>query len=438
MALAVLVAVDESDAYANLLLPVRIARARLSSRDAGLATELVYGTLRNRGWYDHLLAHCASRPLEDLDVLVLEGLRMGAHQLLDMRVPAHAAISETVEAVKGTKSARAAGMVNAVLRRLSERSVSAWERVIEEETTKEAYLAIRTSHPVWIAHALASALAADGRPDDLPRLLEADDETPRVCLVALPGRADRGGLDPAEYSPVGMYADAGDPVRLTEPGRIRVQDQGSQLAALALARVRPIAVGERWLDVCAGPGGKAALLLAAGRGRVDFTANEPQHHRARLVDDALSPIGLPYRLAEEDGRSLMSGSPSSWDRILLDAPCTGLGALRRRPEARWRKTPADLAALTALQADLLDAAAGALVPGGVLAYTTCSPHLAETQRQIESALRRHPELERLDAADVLRGASASIPIGEQKAGVQLWPHIHHSDAMFISLLRRRR
>jgi len=152
------------------------------------------------------------------------------------------------------------------------------------------------------------------------------------------------------------------------------------------------------------------------------------------VRDTLRGILLPHHGTQLDARALMSEHPGHWDRILVDAPCSGLGAIRRRPESRWRKSPADLPGLTALQAELIDAALTGLAPGGVLAYVTCSPHLAETQRQVESALRRHPGVRLLDTAAVISAISPGIPLGSQRAGVQLWPHIHHSDAMFISLM----
>lgn len=439
LAAEVLLQVETRDAYANLLLPRRIGRSGLSGRDAALATELVYGTLRNQGWYDAVLGECTPRPLADLDANVRVCLRLGAHQLLGMRVRAHAAIAETVDAARQVGVTRAAGLVNAALRRVSERGLAQWESRLSAAHSPEAYLALRRSHPQWIARAFEASLAADGRDGDLRDLLDADNASPRVTLVALPGRASRdqgeyAALDRTEYSPIGLYAAGGDPLRTAESGRVRVQDQGSQIAALALTRARPVRRGERWLDVCAGPGGKTAVLVAEGADDVTVDWNEIAPHRAGLVRQALE--GLPFASVghEEDGRELMRSRPAGWDRILVDAPCTGLGALRRRPEARWRKTPADLATLTGLQAELVDAAVSALKPGGILAYVTCSPHLAETQRQIDGALRRNRGLSCLATGEIVAGIAPGIPLGAQPRGVQLWPHLHHSDAMFISLL----
>jgi 16S rRNA (cytosine967-C5)-methyltransferase len=217
-----------------------------------------------------------------------------------------------------------------------------------------------------------------------------------------------------------------------------VQDEGSQLAALALSRARPIVPGERWLDLCAGPGGKAALLAAeALAGGATLVANEVVPARAGLVSNALSVFADPPQVLVQDGTRIGSTLPAQFDRILLDAPCTGLGALRRRPEARWRKRPADVAELTALQSDLLASALGALKPGGILAYVTCSPHLGETRSIVAAALEKAGEsVRRMDTVAVLASVTlAPLDLGESTGHVQLWPQRHGTDAMFICLLQ---
>jgi 16S rRNA (cytosine967-C5)-methyltransferase len=222
-------------------------------------------------------------------------------------------------------------------------------------------------------------------------------------------------------------------------GTVRVQDEGSQLAALALSRASSIAPGEKWLDLCAGPGGKSALLEAEARlGGAVLTANEPVPARAQLVRNALAVFPEPPEVWERDGTSVGQSHPESFDRILVDAPCTGLGALRRRPEARWRKSPRDVADLAELQIRLIDSAVDALRPGGILAYVTCSPHLAETRGQVAGALERWKErLTPLDTAAVVATISGETvdpaPDGSQ---VQLWPHTTATDAMFIALFRK--
>jgi 16S rRNA (cytosine967-C5)-methyltransferase len=198
-----------------------------------------------------------------------------------------------------------------------------------------------------------------------------------------------------------------------------------------------VTAGERWLDLCAGPGGKAALLGAeAAQAGATLVANELVPARAGLVRRALAILDPAPEVLVGDGTRFATESPAMFDRVLLDAPCTGLGALRRRPEARWRKQPTDLADLTRVQAALLDAAVAALRPGGILAYVTCSPHPAETREIVSAALERHPELTPLDTPAVLARIATrdlGLPAG---TAAQLWPHRHGTDAMFIQLFER--
>ena len=472
VAFGVVRSVHAEDAYANLVLPARIRQARLDRRDAGFATELAYGTLRGLGLYDAILTRCVDRPLEQIDPPVLDALRLGAHQLLGMRVPAHAALDATVSLVRAEIGAGASGFVNAVLRRVAERPLEEWLADVAPADGGDAALAVRTSHPVWIVRALRQALAAHrgtrhiaDRDAELAALLEADNAPPVVNLVALPvaGGAEAlaaaldDGAEPGPLAPDSALHSGGDAGRLpgVREGVLRVQDAGSQLTARALAQAPvPAAEGraERWLDLCAGPGGKAALLaaLAAERGAT-LVANEVAPHRADLVRQALAavPAGA-WTVRAGDGRTIADAPEAApaFDRVLVDAPCTGLGALRRRPESRWRRTPADLAELTGLQAELLDAAVSVLAPGGVLAYVTCSPHVAETVVQVQDLVRRHPELELLDARTALdtvalddlrldeaEPAGAPEPADVVARTAQLWPHRHGTDAMFLALLR---
>jgi len=440
----VLAAVRDSDAYANLLLPTRIERARLSPADAGLATELTYGTLRLLGRYDAIIALAAGREVAAIDPPVLDVLRLGAHQLLATRVPTHAAVNESV-ALTRRVSPSAAGFVNAVLRAISRREPADWlELIAEEAGSPDAALAVVHSHPVWVIRAFRTALEREGRADELPALLDADNASPRVNLAALPGlAADPAELgEPDRYSPTGLTAEAPFEVVAANDGLVRVQDEGSQLAALALSRVAPVRPGERWLDLCSGPGGKTALLGAeALAGGASLVANEVVPARAELVRKAVAPVPLDVEVHVGDGREIDAaalGATGGFDRILLDAPCTGLGALRRRPEARWRKSPTDVAELTALQGELADAAFAALAPGGVLAYVTCSPHSAETLGTLGRALSRWGDAaEALDTAAVVQAvAEHPLDLADDGRTVQLWPHRHGTDAMFIALVRK--
>jgi 16S rRNA (cytosine967-C5)-methyltransferase len=436
VAAEVLAAVREDDAYANLLLPARIAQARLSPADAALATELTYGTLRMSGRYDRIVRLVAGREPSAIDPDVLDVLRLGIHQLLATRIPPHAAVGDTV----ALAPRRATGFANGVLRTVSRSSAEEWDARILEGLEGDERLAAEHSHPEWVVAVLRDALEADGRADELADLLAADNVAPAVSLVALPGYADVAELGEAGgVSPTAARAPGGDPSAVTavREGRGRVQDEGSQLAALALSRARVVTPGERWLDMCAGPGGKAALLAAeAALGGATLVANELVPVRAGLVRKALAVLDPVPEVVVGDAARFGTTDPAGFDRILLDAPCTGLGALRRRPEARWRKQPEDVPELVALQTRLLDAAVAALAPGGLLAYVTCSPHPAETREVVAAALARHPGLVALDTRDIVQGiATAELGTGVGPA-LQLWPHRHGTDAMFIQLLTR--
>ncbi|WP_345750224.1 RsmB/NOP family class I SAM-dependent RNA methyltransferase [Microbacterium rhizophilus] len=446
VAYGVLRAVQDSDAYANLLLPRELERAGISGGDAALATELTYGTLRRLGTYDAVIALASDRDPTTIDAAVLDALRLGVHQLMSTRVASHAAVNESVALAREASGAGAAGFANAVLRRIARDNPGDWlTRVADTARSDDERIGLESSHPVWIVRAFRRALAAEGRADELDDLLDADNVSPRVTMAALPRLAEPDGTR-TSYSPVGFRLRGGDPepVVRASGGAVRVQDEGSQLVALALTRLAPIAEGERWLDLCAGPGGKTALLAAEAlaHGAV-LDANELIPARAGLVRKAIAAVPLEVTVSERDGRDLGAERPDTYDRILVDAPCTGLGALRRRPEARWRKRPADVAELAQVQAGLLRAAFDALKPGGTVAYVTCSPHLAETAAivaQVRDELGDRAE--ELDARAVLRRVSRGaidLPAPASGAGhAQLWPHRHGTDGMFLALLRKTR
>ncbi len=428
----VLEAVRTKQAYANLVLPGLLRDRRLETRDAAFATELAYGTLRGQGLYDAVLQACVDRPLEQVDPPVLDILRLGAHQLLRMRVPSHAAVSATVDLARRTVTAGPVGFVNAVLRKIAAHDEAAWVAQLAPADDPLAALALQHSHPRWIASAFRDALGGDLTETALA--LAADDARPEVHLVARRIPRDElveaSGGTPGPWSPYAVRLHEGDPgaIAPVRHGRAGVQDEGSQLVALALAAAPLEGPDRLWLDVCAGPGGKAALLdvLARERG-ARLVATELQPHRSRLV--ARSGV---VDIVTADGRQ-PPFADGSVDRILLDAPCTGLGALRRRPEARWRRQPTDLPSLIKLQGELLASALRLLRPGGVLVYATCSPHLAETVVPVSDALRRNLEIEQLDARPLLAG----VPDLGNGPSVQLWPHRHGTDAMFVAVLRRR-
>ncbi|WP_018657331.1 RsmB/NOP family class I SAM-dependent RNA methyltransferase [Actinomadura flavalba] len=433
-------AVDTRDAYANLLLPARLRDRDLTGRDAALATELTYGTLRGRGTYDAILALCSDRELRRIDAPLLDVLRLGAHQILATRIPPHAAVGTAVDLARSVAGPGQSKFANAVLRKVAGRDLAAWLEIVApasaDATTR---LSVAYSHPKWIVSALRDALGPAR--DEIDDLLAADNARPRVTLVARPGRATvaelaEAGAEPAPYSPYAAVLPEGDPaaVPAVRDGRAAVQDEASQLVAAALVAAPLDGPDARWLDVCAGPGGKAGLLaaLVAERGGRLLGA-DLQPHRAGLVRRAVTP---DTGVVVADG-TRPAWRPGAFDRVMLDAPCTGLGALRRRPEARWRRGPASVAELAPTQRGLLTAALDAVRPGGVLAYVTCSPHLAETRVIVDDVLKGRDDVERLDAPAVLRAVAPALTDVGDGPYAQFWPHRHGTDAMFLAMLRRR-
>jgi 16S rRNA (cytosine967-C5)-methyltransferase len=471
----VLCAVAERDAYANLLLPAVLGQRGLTGRDAALATELTYGTLRGQGTYDAVLAICSDRDLGTLDAAVREILRLGTHQLLATRVAPHAAVATSVDLVRDIVGQRAAGFVNAILRRVATRDLDAWLEIAAPSRAEDivGHLAVRYSHPRWIVIALsdalgetppgnagppAGALAAPGLTEaglaeaglaETEAVLAADNERPRVTLCAVPGLTDRAelaewGASPARWSEFGAYLRDGDPARIPAVNQARAgaQDEASQLAAIALTRVAISGSDSRWLDLCAGPGGKARLLAGlAARSGARLLAAELRPHRARLVQSALSGWRSADQRSSPAGVVVADGTRPAWaagtfDRVIADVPCSGLGALRRRPEARWRRSPETVSGLHGLQRRLLNTALESVRPGGVVAFVTCTPHLDETRAVLTDLLPARDDIEVLDAPAILAEVPGLACPGPDSRYAQFWPHRHGTDAIFIALLRR--
>jgi 16S rRNA (cytosine967-C5)-methyltransferase len=432
----VVLAVERDGAYANLLLPRLTRERRLDRRDAAFAAELSYGTLRWQGVLDEVIGSAARRDVTSLDPPVRAVLRIGAYQLLHLRTPTHAAVHATVELVRTVAGPKPVGFVNAVLRKVSQAEWDLWVRRLAPGDSRGA-LAFRYGYPRWIADAFAAALGADD--EELAAALAED--RPVTHLVARPGRITRvdllaeagAGAEPGPWSPYAVrLAAGGDPGALASvrSGAAAVQDEGSQLVALALARAATASASagpERWLDLCAGPGGKAALLQGLLPEGGQLLAADLHPHRARLVAGA-----QVNHVVVADG-TVPAWPAAAFDRVLLDAPCTGLGALRRRPEVRWRRRPEDIDRLRPLQERLLESALDAVRPGGVVAYVTCSPVPAETTEVVAAVMARRPDVTAIDPHPLLPEVSDGGPATH----LQLWPHRHGTDAMFLALLHRR-
>jgi 16S rRNA (cytosine967-C5)-methyltransferase len=428
-------AVNADGAYANLALASLLSDRGISGRDAAFATELLAGSCRWQGSYDAIIVAAARRGLDTLQPAVLDLLRLGVHQILAMRVPVHAAVSSSVDLAAATVGERVAGLVNAVLRRVAEDDLDGWLTRLSDGLAERDRLALRTAHPRWIVDAYAELLP----PGELGAALAADNVSPSVSLAVRPGLAGvdeliTEGAAPGLHSPFAAKV-AGNPAELAavREGRAGVQDEGSQLVAWALTRAD--APSGMWLDLCAGPGGKTALLtgLAAGdRSRV--LAVDVAPHRAQLVVAATrryAATGKAPTVIVADG-TRPAWRAGVFARVLADVPCSGLGALRRRPESRWRRAPDDIEHLHHLQLALLASAIDATQPGGIIDYVTCSPHRRETTDVVYETLAGRGDVEVIPAAGLVPLPSGAL------AGrfLQLWPHRHGTDAMFAALLRK--
>lgn len=410
LAWEILYEVESSNIYSNISLPKALSESDFEKRDKGFVTEIVYGTLRMRGFCDSAIKVHLDRPIEEVDLKALTTLRLGTYQVLIMKTPAHAAVNETVDLAKIVCGKSASSFVNAVMR-----------RVAENPNFTPSSIEDRFSHPTWIINALRDALHDDSL---LEKQLLADNAIASPTLIPWPGRSTVEELSAEGAEPIAgsiralSYKGSPGEISAIRERRAGVQDLGSQIVVEEFFQTQKL--GLRWLDLCAGPGGKAAYLdslITDG----EFIANEPARERVRLVEQVV----LRGKITSFDGRDIPE-ELGLFDRILVDAPCTGIGALRRRPEVRWRRKPGDLRGLLALQSELLDSAASKLNIDGVIGYATCSPHLAETKIQISDFLKRHRNFGRFPLSRR----------GDRDGDLQLWTFRDGTDAMYLSLLKR--
>lgn len=430
LAFDLLTEVNRNEGYSNLLLPQALNSSKLDERDKSFVTELLYGAIRMQGKHDWILSQISDRPWSKVDPGIIDVCRLGVHQIHEMRVPDHAAVASTVEVARKRLGESKASFVNAMLRNVTRKSKEEWFLPLAAISDHVEKFSIQYSHPQWIVSAYFDLLKSW---DEVERALAINNEPATPTLVSWPGLSTVSdlitiGAEPTTYSPYGAHW-KGNPgaLDLIKSRKIGVQDEGSQLVALVFAAA---ASGKSWLDMCAGPGGKAALLSSIARERnITFTANEVSAVRADLVRQVVNGD----RVLVGDGREI-GDKDEKFDAILIDAPCTGLGALRRRPEVRWRRSLKDLRELTQLQRELIESAVRALKVGGVLGYATCSPHIAETSIQVSDLKRKHPAMEQLEISPYL---PKNLENSERELAMSLWTHRTGTDAMYLALFEKK-
>ena len=429
LAFDLLTEVNRNEGYSNLLLPQALNSSKLDERDKSLVTELFYGTIRMQGKHDWVLAQISDRPWTEVDPGIIDICRMGVHQIHEMRIPDHAAVASTVEVARKRLGESKASFVNALLRNVTRKSQEDWFLPLSAIADPVERMSIQYSHPEWIVSAYYDLLK---NWDEVEQALAINNEAATPTLVAWPGLSTIDDLksiggEPTTFSPYGAHW-KGNPgaLDLIKARKIGVQDEGSQLVASVFASA---SAGTKWLDMCAGPGGKAALLSNIAREKkIVFTANEVSAVRADLVRQVVNGD----RVLVGDGREI-GDLGEKFDAILIDAPCTGLGALRRRPEVRWRRNLQDLRELTQLQRELIDSGIKALTVGGILGYATCSPHLAETTIQVSDLKRKHGNMEQIDVSPYLPD---NLENSEREHAMALWTHRTGTDAMFLALFKK--
>ena len=423
--------VNRRGGYSNLLLPQALNESTFDERDRGFTTELVYGTIRMQGLYDYVFQQISDRPWSEVDPEIVDLARMGAHHIFSTRTPSHAAVSATVDVARKNLGESKGSFINALMRKATSQELDQWLEPLKAESDVVKRMSIEYSHPEWIISAYFDLL----KDEDLVRSELISNNIPaKPTLVSWPGASTQDelitlGAIPTKYSRFGaVHNDPPASLEVIRHRRAGVQDEGSQLVAQIFSDATSTA--QRTLDLCAGPGGKAALLshICDVSGR-DFVANEISEARAALVKKVIGRfpvlVGDARSIAESDLR---------FDAILADVPCTGLGALRRRPEVRWRRTLKDLAPLLALQSEIVESALSVLEPGGVFGYATCSPHYAETTAQVQSILKKHDDLELIDITAYLPEGLEDCTRG---GALSLWGHLHNTDSMYLALFQKK-
>jgi len=441
VALLALRDVDEGEAYAGLALDRALKRHPLPRRDRGLATELVYGASRRRNTLDWAIRQASTRPLDKMSPWVRADLRLAAYQLLFLdRIPPSAAVNEAVELAKKYGHAGLAGFVNGVLRGFLRKK----DGLSYPDPAKDpvGYLSLRHSHPEWLVKRWLDRYGFEAT----EALLRVDNENPPLVLRPNRLKTDREGLvkaleaegavtEPARLTSEAVVLKEGpafEDLKSFGDGLFSVQDEGSILVGQAL-RPRP---GDTVLDACAAPGGKSTHLAELMDNKGLVVAVDPHDHKLNLIRDNARRLGTDIVTPQlGDAREVGRAMAEKAEAVLVDAPCSGLGVLRRRPDARWRKSAEQIQELHRLQLEILEGAAAAVRPGGVLVYSTCTMEPEENQGTVEVFLARHPEFHPESLRSYLPAVLADEP-GVEQGWVQLLPHVHGTDGFFIARLGR--
>ncbi|HHY36740.1 MAG TPA: 16S rRNA (cytosine(967)-C(5))-methyltransferase RsmB [Firmicutes bacterium] len=440
VAIRALYRVNEEGGYANLLLPQMLAREKLSPQDRALATELVYGTLRWQKRLDWIIGAFSKRPLEKLDPWVRNILRLGAYQLCFLAgIPPHAAIYETVQLMKNYGHRGNVAFVNGVLRSILREGKKVQFPRVEEEPA--AHLAVVYSHPQWLVERWLSRwgfaetkalLAANNQPAPLGLRVNTLKTTPAELQRML----EREGVQatPGRYLPEALLAEHAaslEQLASFRAGFFQVQDEASQLAVHVLAP-RP---GERILDACAAPGGKTTHIAQLMGDEGAIWASDVHPHKLDLIRENCRRLGIKsVHVVARDARKWGEDCKGAFQRVLVDAPCSGTGVLRRRPDARWRKRPADLEELPALQLEILRGVAPCVAVGGTLVYSTCSLEWEENQAVVQAFQQAEPAF-RLDNLTPYLPPGLESPTARE-GYIQLFPHQHGTDGFFVARLVR--
>jgi 16S rRNA (cytosine967-C5)-methyltransferase len=436
---AVLLRIQKEGSYADQLMDRELSSGRLSGPDRGLFAELVFGVLRRQGTLDHILTGLLTQPLERLEPQVLIFLRLGLYQLMYLdRIPESAAVNESVNLAKQTLP-RASGLVNAVLRNYLRHK----DTVVfpDPAAAPAASIAARHSHPAWLVKLWFSQI---GEPEtellaeasSLQPPLTVRTNTLKTTRAELLDRFAANGITaaPSRFSPFGILIEGRHHIPGLpgfREGLFAVQDEASQLASILLDP-QP---GERVLDTCAAPGGKATHLAQLMDNQGELLAMDVSVSKLPLIQEAAQRLGIT-NMRTRAADLLQSGAlpADAFDRVLLDAPCSGLGVIRRNPEAKWRLTPEDVTRLAAAQKNMLKNAVRMLKPGGVLLYSTCSTTKEENEDVVADFLSRHPHC-------VLENLNKIYPqfreLFTDEGLFRAWPHRHGMDGFFAARIRKK-